>query len=194
MTDTRKMTSRQSWALYCITKQDYRTTNPEMTYDEASALIDQLNADKGYTPKAKTKAVGVTKTNDAKVLYENAVKAGEEAMAACTPTPMIVVDGGPDTGGIIEGGKKYFVPSGVCGFAWLHFKATTKANRDFLAGLKKAGLIADGTWHKDTYRGGYGYHIFQGGQSIQRKEVFGGAMAKVLRDAGIDINMFSRLD
>jgi hypothetical protein len=198
MTENVKLASkRQTWALFCITKEDYRTTRPDLTYDEASKLIEELNATKGYTAKAKTVKVGVDKTNKAVEIHTTATQAGYDAMLACVPQPMIVVDGGPETGGIVEGGKEYFVEGGACGFAWVHFKATTPANRAFLAGLKAAGLAGDTVdfvWRKDTYRGGYQLSVSVGGQSITRKEAYGGAYAQVLRDNGITAYMMSRMD
>ena len=192
MTDVRMATAKQTWALFCITKKDYRKEAP-MTYDEASELINKLNAEKGYTAKAPGEKI--VKTNKAMDIHLAAATAGTEALNACTPQPMVVVDGGLGSfGGIVEGGAEYFVEGGACGFAWVHFKANTKENRKFLAGLKKAGLVTDTIWHKDTYRGGYSYNVFQGGQSIQRKEAFGGAFAQVLRDNGIKAYMMSRMD
>jgi hypothetical protein len=192
MTDVRMATARQTFALFCITKKDYRKEAP-MTYQEASDLINKLNADKGYTAKAVGEKM-VVMTNKAKEIHMAAVTAGAEALASCTPTPMVVEqrENVMDDKSPVE--KQWFVEGGPCGFAWVHFKATTKENREFLAGLKKAGLVTDNIWHKDTYRGGYSYNVFQGGQSIQRKEAFGGAFAQVLRDNGITAYMMSRMD
>jgi hypothetical protein len=195
MTDTRMATGAQTWALFCITKKDYRKEAP-MSYTEAAALITKLNAEKGYVSKAGTKTPKVAKTNKAKEIHEAAVKAGTDALNACTPTPMVVVDVGlGGFGGIVEGGKEYFVEGGVCGFCSIYFKANTTNNREFLAGLKAAGLAGVGfdvEWKKGDV--GYSYWVRQGGQSLQRKEAFGGAFTKTLREAGIKAYMNSRMD
>ena len=47
-----KATSRQLWALYCITKKDYRNKN--LSKEEAAKLISKLG-DKNYVKKAKAK-------------------------------------------------------------------------------------------------------------------------------------------
>ena len=47
-----KATSRQLWALYCITKKDYRNDN--LSKEEAAKLISELG-DKNYVKKAKAK-------------------------------------------------------------------------------------------------------------------------------------------
>ena len=47
-----KATSRQLWALYCITKKDYRNEN--LSKEEAAKLISELG-DKNYVKKAKAK-------------------------------------------------------------------------------------------------------------------------------------------
>lgn len=47
-----KATSRQLWALYCITKKDYRNEN--LSKEEAAKLISELG-DKNYVKKTKAK-------------------------------------------------------------------------------------------------------------------------------------------
>ena len=44
-----KATSRQLWALYCITKKDYRNEN--LSKEEAAKLISELG-DKNYVKKS----------------------------------------------------------------------------------------------------------------------------------------------
>ncbi len=51
-TETRQATSRQRYALWCITKKDYR--NKGLTYEEASRLIKELG-DPNYVKKSKRK-------------------------------------------------------------------------------------------------------------------------------------------
>ena len=61
-----KATSRQLWALYCITKKDYRNDN--LSKDEAAKLISELG-DKNYVKKSKTKKTLSEELLD--YLYEN---------------------------------------------------------------------------------------------------------------------------
>ena len=60
-----KATSRQLWALYCITKKDYRNENLSK---EAAKLISELG-DKNYAKKAKAKKTLSEELLD--YLYEN---------------------------------------------------------------------------------------------------------------------------
>ena len=46
----KEATKRQLWALYCITKKDYR--NDGLTYDQASELIKTLGSP-NYVKKGK---------------------------------------------------------------------------------------------------------------------------------------------
>lgn len=185
MTDTRMMTKRQGWALFCITKQDYR--NAGLTYDEASKMIAE-KGDPNYVKKPK-----VVKDNDAKRVMGLALIAGMEAMKACVPVPMTVVQHASvldDKSPVVE---SWHVADGVCGFAWITFKANTTENRKFLAGLKAAGMIGDGGWGKAT-GAGYSYWVHEGGQSMQKKEAFAHAFAQVLHDNGITAYAMSRMD
>ena len=61
-----KATSRQLWALYCITKKDYRNEN--LSKEEAAKLISELG-DKNYVKKSKSKKTISEELLD--YLYEN---------------------------------------------------------------------------------------------------------------------------
>ena len=61
-----KATSRQLWALYCITKKDYRNKN--LSKEEAAKLISELG-DKNYVKKAEAKKTLSEELLD--YLYEN---------------------------------------------------------------------------------------------------------------------------
>ncbi len=186
---TKKMTKRQSWALFCITKEDYRKTHPDMTYDEASALIEKLNLDKNYI---KTKKETHNPVTD--ILIEANI-AGHEAVKNLNIIPMIVQkhanpidDNSPVT-------QEWLVEGGVCGFASIHFKANTSENKKFLANLKKAGLAGENEeWQKDTYRGGYYKWISEFGQSMQRKEAYAYAFKNVLEKYSITAYVHSKMD
>lgn len=116
-------------------------------------------------------------------------KAQEEGLLAgknYNPTPMIVVEhANPlnDNSPIV---KQYApVMDGVCGFAWVHFP---KANTRFVRFLKKKNLGHSG------YPQGYDYWVSAFGQSMEKKESYARAFAKVMRDAGFDAYSQSRMD
>jgi len=179
-------TKRQSWALFCITKKDYRNEN--LTYDEASKLINELG-DPNYIKKIRTKD-----DNDTVRITKEAFEAGITAMKGTTPIPMVVQqhtnmldDKSPVT-------QSWVINDGVCGFAWINFKANNTPNRKFLAGLKKAGMVGEhNQWSKDI-SGGYTYWVSDGGQSMTRKEVFAHAYVQVLQNNGITAYVHSRID
>lgn len=186
MTDTRMATKRQTWALFCITKKDYR--NEGLTYDQASALIKELG-DPNY--KANSHPV---KDNQAVKISQEAMEAGLAALNAVTPVPMVVEQHANvmDDNSPVE--KQWIVEDGVCGFAWITFKANTTENRRFLAGLKKAGMVGQNMqWSKAT-DGGFSYWVSQGGQSLQKKEAYARAYTDVLNSNGITAHVRSRMD
>lgn len=121
-----------------------------------------------------------------KVLWEEAVAAGNQQAKACQPVPMVVSqrvnpldDSSPVT-------KAWFVPSGACGFAWIVIKPATSA---FARWLAKQGI-----GHK-SYYGGWEVSAGQvGGQSIEIKESWCRGVCKHLQAKGINCYMNSRLD
>ena len=120
---TKKMTSRQSYALFVITKQDYRKTHPNMTYDEASALIEKLNTENGYTKKNKTV------DNSVIDMLTEADIAGQEAVKILNIIPMVVQQRAnpfDDNSSVM---KEWIVEGGVCGFASIHFKANNSISK-----------------------------------------------------------------
>ena len=125
-----------------------------------------------------------TKVNFERV-WADALEAGHEAVKNLEVVPMIV--GTPTTplGSDIDYSKKtYFVADGLCGFAWVGFAGNTAFGR-----WAKAEGIAD-----KAYGGGLHFWIREFGQSVQRKEVFAGTIAGVLRNNGIEAYASSRLD
>jgi len=181
------MTKRQGWALFCITKKDYRNEN--LTYDQASDMIKTLG-DPNYTKKTI-----VVKENGAVKIMALALEAGIKALNTAKPTPMIVEQHTNMIDDNSPVAKSWVVDGGVCGFAWVQFKANTTPNRKFLAGLKKAGMVGEkgSDWGK-SYQGGYSYWVGQGGQSMERKIAFASAFAQVLSDNGITVYTGSRMD
>ena len=124
-------------------------------------------------------------------LWGRARKAGQEALAKCTPRPMVVTEVGlfdeP-----VPGGKSYFVEDGVCGFAWVKVRPANSAFAKWLKTLPGTGEYL--TPQHDQYAGGITIWIIVGNQSMQKKEAYANAMADVLKAEGINAYAESRLD
>lgn len=82
-----KATSRQLWALYCITKKDYRNEN--LSKEEAAKLISELG-DKNYVKKAKVKKTLSEELLD--YLYENFNKIFSSAIESLNYKSVVQVD------------------------------------------------------------------------------------------------------
>lgn len=119
--------------------------------------------------------MSTTTVTDNETIWREADAAGRDAAEAVRPTPMIV-----------EGmGRTYYVEDGVCGFAWVNWKATTAWGR---------WTKATGRTRKDSYYGGQTLWVSAYQQSMARKEAYARAFAKVLSDHGIDAHAGSRMD
>lgn len=215
----RPATKKQLWALFCMTKEDHRDKG--LTISEASKMIGELKAAKKKKypgcvdiktgKKVKVTTKGMVEYEDAdctggakklvlpEFLWSRAKKAGDAALEACAPTPMVVQQhANPmDDDSPVE--KSWFVEGGVCGFATIHVKLKTKNNRTFINGLKRAGICSSDEnarteWNKHGYYGGFYYHVSEGGQSMARKEAFANAAVEVLRKHGVEAYMMSRMD
>lgn len=119
-------------------------------------------------------------------IMRQARAAGEAAGVAAQPVPMIV--GTPTTpfGNDIDPNKQtYFVEGGVCGFAWVHIPDARQPFVRYLKGI--------GEGYK-SYKRGWDISVHFGGQSLQRKEAYAGAFARVLNESGIDCYVQSRMD
>ncbi|MBA2631053.1 MAG: hypothetical protein H0U84_08555 [Thermoleophilaceae bacterium] len=148
-------------------------------------------------------------------LIAAADQAGQGAVMQTTPAPMLVgtprnmlasLTGGDD-GGFDEKQPVYFVEGGVCGFAWVSFKATESEGRRFLNWLK--GSVKStrplsavqpstiGEPSTDSYYGGVSAWVRGFGQSMARKEAYAQAFARTVREAGIEgltVYSASRMD
>ena len=82
-----KATSRQLWALYCITKKDYRNEN--LTKEEAAKLISELG-DKNYVKKIKVKKTLSEELLD--YLYENFNKIFSSAIESLNYKSVVQAD------------------------------------------------------------------------------------------------------
>ncbi len=124
-------------------------------------------------------------------LWAKAREAGRQALAQCTPRPMVVqeVDLFDHP---IPGSRPEFVADGVCGFAWVKVRP---ANSPFAKWLKTQPTTDEYLQpHKDDYQGGIVVWVTVGNQSMQKKEAYAEAMAKVLKEGGINAYADTRLD
>jgi hypothetical protein len=112
-------------------------------------------------------------------LYETAHAAGMAAGYGSTPTPMVVTGGVPG-----EKAESWYVSEGACGFAWVTIKGTTP----FARWAKAAKKVSK------AYPTGYWFWVSEFGQSVDRKEKYARAFAKVLNEHGITAYADSRLD
>lgn len=120
-------------------------------------------------------------------LFILADKAGKEAADKCYPEPMIVIERAnpfDDNSPIIRQYEP--VMGGCCGFAWVNVKP---GNGRFANWLKKTGR-----GRSDSYYGGVTMWISDYGQSMDLKESYAYAFAKVLSDNGIKAYGNSRMD
>jgi hypothetical protein len=120
------------------------------------------------------------------LLYCQARLAGLNAAEACKPTPMIVSQHKNmlDDSSPIE--KQWYVPSGVCGFAWVIVRPGTSSFAKW--------LVKNGHARTHHYYGGICHYVSEFGQSMEVKEAYATAFAKVLSEAGIRAYSDSRMD
>lgn len=124
---------------------------------------------------AAEKAERVNRYAKYQEIIAEAYKAGIEAGKNARPIPMYVIDQGIPIDRIDDG---------ACGFAWVAFPGNTS----FGKWAKKQGLA------RSHYPSGLCVWVSEFGQSVDRKEAFAGAYAKVLKANGIDAYAGSRLD
>jgi hypothetical protein len=121
---------------------------------------------------------------DYAALFAEADAAGCVAAAALVPAAMVVssvdVFDRP-----IPGAPVYVVADGVCGFAWVKVRPANSGLAKWLKKFKGARV---------GYYGGMEFWIRGYNQSMQRKEAYAQAFAKVLSDAGYQAYAESKLD
>jgi hypothetical protein len=116
-------TPRQLWALYCITKTDYRGKN--LTYDEASALIKKLgNPEYRKADKAERKVVDL-KTELLEYIKKEKLVGIIEDVNKALGIKSIVSN---DTLYMKEE-KHYHFRGFGCGFAWLEYDKRSKIGK-----------------------------------------------------------------
>ena len=128
---------KQLWALFCITKQDWRGKN--LTKGEASELIQK------YSGERPQKSVATGKSLDSKIkedIMNNLKPKLDKQMAKAFGLQSVVGDADLE-GNLIPGGKRYKFFGSGCGWAWVKYD---KRN-------KKLGEILDK--YDDIYRKGF---------------------------------------
>ena len=117
-------TPRQRWALYCITKKDYR--NVELSKEEAARLINELG-DPNYKKASKTKSL-------AKQLEDYLVEHFDEIWKACGEAlklKSIVQEDKPES----ENPRKYAMIGFGCGITYFTYRKNNKKAEE----IAKAG-------------------------------------------------------
>ena len=130
-----------------------------------------------------------------KELVINAHNAGMEALEKSVPTPMVVSqhENMLDNNSSVK--ESWYVSEGMCGFAWVHL---SNARQSLVCWMRKNDI-----GYKSYYGGwdvwpshvarAFGLNAYNG-QSIERKEAYSHGFASVLKDAGFDCYIDSRLD
>lgn len=112
-------------------------------------------------------------------LVKQADDAGQTALAAIVPTPMIVFQCAnmlDDNSPVVD---QHFVEGGVCGFAWVH---AGPANTKFTNWAKEClSMLLGAVSVSPSYGGGININVRIGGQSMARKEAYANAFAHVLK-------------
>ncbi len=118
-------------------------------------------------------------------IYQEAHEAGMKAGQACIPQPMTVGQHANMLDDKSEVVKSWYVPQGVCGFAWIKVRP---GNCSFAKWLKENNKGRNG------YDGGVDIWVHEFGQSMEMKEAFAHAFSDVLQKYGINAQSDSRMD
>lgn len=120
-------------------------------------------------------------------IHDNAILAGIEAAAACTPVPMQVVRRAnplDDSSPIVEAYEP--VSGGVCGFAWVNIKPGNSRFANYLKRTEQG--------RTDSYYGGVSVWVHAYGQSYEKKMAYARGYAAYLNGRGIKAYSMGRLD
>ena len=129
---------KQLWALFCITKQDWRDKG--LTKGEASELIQK------YSGERPAKSSG--KSLDAKICehIETVLKPKlDKKMAAAFDNQSVVGDADME-GNLIPGRKRYKFFGGGCGYAWVKYDKRNKKLGEVID--KYLDIYKDKYWDK----------------------------------------------
>lgn len=119
--------------------------------------------------------------------------AGKAAVTKATVVPMVVGEETSLFSGELDYSKPtYFVEDGVCGFAWVSVTPQHKGNTRL--GKEERFVLEQNGFRKDVYGKAYTLWISAYNQSMQKKEAYATAFAKVLREHDIRAYAQSRMD
>jgi len=121
-----------------------------------------------------------------KDLFEKAHEAGTAAAFLTQPVPMVVEEHRSMLDDASPVVKQWYVPGGVCGFAWVSIKPANGPAAHYA--VKNCGA------RPDSYYGGVSIWVSDFGQSMQIKEAYAQAYARVLADGGVKAYPMSRID
>jgi hypothetical protein len=128
-----------------------------------------------------------------RIICNEAHQAGVAAVEQLKVVPMIVGEETSFLSGKLDYSKPtYFVEDGVCGFAWVSVYPANKGNTKL--GKEERKLLETAGFTKNDYDRCHQLWISAYNQSMQKKEAYAGAYAKVLRDYGFRAYSGSRLD
>lgn len=119
-------------------------------------------------------------------IYTEAHAAGCNAVAALQVRPMIVSEHANPLDDSSKVVRQYYVEDGACGFAWVKIRP---ARGKFVSWLKENKI-----GRSSCFEGGYDIWISDYNQSLQKKETYASAFAKVLESKGIKAYSQSRMD
>lgn len=114
-----------------------------------------------------------------KDLWNKALFAGNKALEACVPTPMIVQEHDNPLDDNSKVVQQWAVPEGPCGFAWVHISPANSALANY---FKRIGVVGKGA----AYGGGINVWCSAQTQSIERKSAWANAVAKVLKEGMVE--------
>lgn len=120
-----------------------------------------------------------------KEIYIQAHNAGNSAVQSATITPMVVTQKANPLNDSSDTVKQWYVEDGICGFASVIVKP---------ANSKFAKFLIENQLGRKSYTGGVHMSVRDFNQSLQKKEAYAHAFAKVLRDNGINAWSESRID
>ncbi len=116
-------TKRQTFALFCATKKDYRGAG--LTYQQASDLLSETNSQTGYAkqPLASRPRTRQTLADELlQYMQDNSEKVMKRFTDALGLESVVMVD----TNFMKDDGKRYPFFGFGCGFAWLKYDKRSK--------------------------------------------------------------------
>lgn len=126
-------------------------------------------------------------------ICDKAVTVGKAAVEKLKVVPMIVGQETSFFSGKIDYSKPVeYVADGVCGFAWVDVYPKNKGNTRL--GKEERKVLEAMGFRKDVYGKKYYLWVSDYDQSMQKKEAYARAYAKVLRENGLTAYSGSRMD